>query len=143
MTTCATCCSASRSQDCPTCGSAAACTTTATARPQTSSVPQAGGQPAAAAPAYGKAQFVGDAAPTAGIPISRVLNALCCVVTGIALFLVAGQGVSSAWVAVLLGLAAVGYGLKIVLTRSSYWVASIVYVAPIAAIAWAISAISH
>lgn len=125
MTVCSTCGSATANQNCSACGLAATSGATTTSA------------------AYGQARFVGDAAPVAGIPISRMLNALCYIVTGIALFIVAGQGVSSAWVAVLIGIGAIGYGLKILLTRSSYWITSIVYLAPIAAIGWAITAMSH
>lgn len=141
MSACATCGSTYRNASCPSCGVAAA-TTTAPPAAATPAPGSGSGSGSAEAPAFGGARLVGDAAPIAGIPISRILNALCYVVTGIALFIVAGQGVSSAWIAVLLGLAAVGYGLKILLTRSSYWITTIVYLAPIAAIGWAISAIS-
>ena len=150
MTACATCGSTTRNQHCPTCGLPAATTTTATqaAVPGTAFVPPAAGPvqaaaPAAAGPAYGQAKLVGDARPLGGMPISRMLNGLCYVITGIALFVVAGQGAPSGWVAVLIGLGALGYGAKIWLTRTSYWITSVVYLAPIFAIGWAITSMSN
>lgn len=143
MTTCAQCGSATRNQNCPSCGLPAATTTTAEAQPRRSFAPPAAGPSSTAAPAYGQAKLVGDATPFGGMPISRMLNGLCYIVTGIALFVAAGQGAPSAWIAVLIGLGALGYGLKILLTRSSYWITTVVYLAPIFAIGWAITAMSN
>lgn len=94
---------------------------------------------ATAAPGYGKAKFVGDAAPVGGIPLSRILNSLCYVIAGIALLVMSGQpgfpGGGSMAVAILLGIGAILYGGKILLTRTSYWVSSWVYILAIGAVA--------
>lgn len=90
---------------------------------------------------HGGARFVGDA-EIGGMPLSRILNALCYIVTGVALLVATGSSSTPAWMTVLLGLAGLGYGLKILATRSSYWVSSVVYLFPVIAIFWAIGSIT-
>ena len=81
--------------------------------------------------AYGQARFVGDAAPVGGIPLSRLFNAICYVIAGIALVVMSQlpgfPGGGSMALAIVIGLGSIAYGAKIVLTRSSYWVSSWVY----------------
>jgi hypothetical protein len=81
---------------------------------------------------YGKARFVGDAAPVGGIPLSRLFNSICYVIAGIALVVMSQlpgfPGGGSMALAIVIGLLAIAYGAKIALTRTSYWVSSWVYV---------------
>ena len=86
---------------------------------------------ATSAEEYGKARFVGDAAPIGGIPLSRLFNSICYVIAGIALLVMSQlpdfpSGGSMA-LAVVIGLGSIAYGAKIALTRTSYWVSSWVY----------------
>jgi hypothetical protein len=138
MTTCATC----RTGTCPTCAPEAGIADAG--RSESWENHPGWDRPSApATPDHGGARFVGDAAPVAGIPLSRIFDAACYVVTGIAMFVAAGHGIDQAWIPVLLGLAGVGYGLKILVTRSSYWVSSVVYVLPVLAVFWAIASIAN
>jgi hypothetical protein len=93
--------------------------------------PVPSGAHAASDAEYGKARFVGDAAPVGGIPLSRLFNAICYIIAGIALVVMsqlAGfPGGGSMALAIVIGLAAIAYGAKIMLTRTSYWVSSWVY----------------
>ncbi|MEI4273027.1 hypothetical protein TEK04_14965 [Klenkia sp. LSe6-5] len=83
---------------------------------------------------YGRARFVGDAAPVAGIPLSRVLNAACYVISGIAIIVIGVQVGHGTAGAAALGLAAIAYGVYVVLSRGSYWVSSWIYVLTIIAV---------
>jgi hypothetical protein len=87
---------------------------------------------------YGKARFVGDAAPVGGIPLSRLFNAICYIIAGIALVVMsqlAGfPGGGSMALAIVAGLGAIAYGAKIMMTRTSYWVTSWVYVLAIGSV---------
>jgi hypothetical protein len=130
MSACTTCA--------PTSITTTATTTTATTVPPAAPRPA----PTGAAPTHGGARFVGDAAPIGGIPLSRIFDAACYVITGIALFVMTGQTSTPVWITVLLGLAALGYGIKILATRSSYWVSSIVYAVTFIAVCLAVTAIS-
>jgi hypothetical protein len=86
---------------------------------------------------------VGDATPLGGPSISRILNALCYIIAGVASFVLAAQpGVGRGW-PIVFGIGGVLYGLKILFTRSSYWVSSFVYVVAILAVSWAIGAVSQ
>jgi hypothetical protein len=91
---------------------------------------------------FGNAKFVGDAAPIGGIPLSRILNAACYLVAGLAALVLAGQPKVPTFWAVLLGLASIAYGAKILLTRSSYWVSSAVYAVALFAVVGAISMVA-
>lgn len=71
-------------------------------------------------------RFVGDA-NLGGISVRQGLDAACYVIAGIALFVLAAQPDVGGWTA-LFGVAAVLYGLKIVLLGGPYWVSSFVYV---------------
>ena len=82
----------------------------------------------------GGARYVGDAAPIAGVPLSRILNAACYIISGIASLAVSTQSGMPTLSLVLFGLAAIGYGVKIVVTRGSYWVSSVVYVVAVFAV---------
>jgi len=42
-----------------------------------------------------------------------------------------------------LGIAGVGYGVKILATRTSYWVSSVIYVLPVLAVCWAIASVAN
>lgn len=138
MPACANCGRSYGAAGCPTCSSAGTVTAAApaTTRPTTTS------QSGPTGPAEGGARFVGDAAPIGGIPLSRMFNAACYVVTGIALLVMSGQTSTPVWVTVLLGVAALGYGIKILATRTSYWVSSAVYVVAFIAVALAVTSIS-
>ena len=100
-------------------------------------VPQPSGATSAAQ--YGQARFVGDAAPIGGIPLSRLFNAICYAIAGIALLVISAQpdlpGGGSMALAVAIGLGAIAYGAKILLTRTSYWVSSWVYLLAFGAVA--------
>jgi hypothetical protein len=136
MTTCATCRTSIEGDACPTCVPAAATPSNSWATHPGWDAPLA-----ASEPAHGGARFVGDAAPVAAL--SRFFNAACYIVTGIALFVGSGQVSDNAWIAVLLGFVGVGYGLKILMTRTSYWVSSIIYLLPFAAVCWAIASMAN
>ena len=88
---------------------------------------------------YGKAKFVGDSAPVGGIPLSRLFNSICYIIAGIALVVMsqlAGfPGGGSMALAIVIGLGAVAYGAKIMMTRTSYWVSSWVYLLAFGAVA--------
>lgn len=97
------------------------------------------GAHAASGEGYGKAKFVGDAAPVGGIPLSRLFNSICYIIAGIALVVMsqlAGfPGGGSMALAIVIGLGAVAYGAKIMMTRTSYWVSSWVYLLAFGAVA--------
>jgi hypothetical protein len=67
-----------------------------------------------------------------------MLNAVCYVVAGVAALVMAAQPNVPGFWAVLLGLAGIAYGAKILLTRSSYWISSAVYAVAFIAVAAAI-----
>jgi hypothetical protein len=87
-----------------------------------------------AAPAYGSSKFIGDAQPIPGMPLSRILNALCYVVAGIAMIVISAQPRIPVAAPLLIGLAFIAYGIKIAVTRGSYWMASFIYVLAIGAV---------
>jgi hypothetical protein len=89
---------------------------------------------AQAAPAYGSSKFVGDAQPFGGMPLSRIWNAACYVVAGIALLVISAQPGIPVVAPLIIGLAFIAYGINIAVTRGSYWIASIVYVLAIGAV---------
>lgn len=102
--------------------------------------------PAAAEPKraeYGEARFVGDARPIAGIPLSRIFNAACWIIAGIAMLVISAQPtIPTVW-PLIFGLAGIAYGAKILFTRSAYWVSSTVYVIAIGAVVAMFVSIGH
>jgi len=90
----------------------------------------------------GEARFVGSAMPLGGVPISRLLNAACYIIAGIASLILSSQPQVGGW-AVALGLAAIAYGIKIVITKTSYWVSSAVYVVAIFSVLAAMGALTQ
>lgn len=66
-----------------------------------------------------------------GIPLPRFFNSICYIIAGGALVVMsqlAGfPGDGSTALAIVIGLGAVAYGAKIMMTRTSYWVGSWVY----------------
>lgn len=70
------------------------------------------------------------------LTFGRAVNGLCYAVTGIAL--VVGQFVSgeAPWYLWLLGLLFIGYGVKILVTRSSYWIHTVIYLLPVGGLAY-------
>ena len=137
MTTCATCHASIEGELCPSCVPASTTTSNSWATHPGWDARLGGSDPAP----HGGARFVGDAAPVAAM--SRFFNAGCYIVTGIAMFVVSGQVSDQAWMAILLGIAGVGYGVKILATRSSYWVSSVIYVLPVLAVCWAVASIAN
>jgi hypothetical protein len=95
------------------------------------------------APTAGGARFFGDAAPIAGIPLSRILNSACYLIAGIACLVMSTQPNYPAVWLVLIGMAGIGYGGKILVTRSSYWVSTAVYVIAVIAVVAAFTAVFH
>ena len=94
-------------------------------------------------PEFGEARFVGDARPIAGIPLSRIFNAVCYVIAGIAMLVISAQpSVPPLWPLVF-GLLALAYGVKILVTRGSYWVHSLVYVIAIGAVVAMFATLGH
>jgi hypothetical protein len=85
-------------------------------------------------PDFGEARFVGDARPIGGIPLSRIFNAVCYVIAGIALLVMSAQPSVPTAAPLVIGLLGIAYGVKILVTRSSYWVSSVVYVVAIGAV---------
>jgi hypothetical protein len=136
MTTCATCRTPIEGEHCSSCVAAAATPSNSWATHPGWDAPLAASEPTP----YGGARFLGDAAPVAAL--SRFFNAACYIVTGIAMFVGSGQVSGQAWIPILLGIAGVGYGLKILATRTSYWVSSVIYVLPVLAVCWAIASIA-
>jgi hypothetical protein len=99
----------------------------------------------AAAPApVGEARFVGDA-EVAGISISRFLNAMCYLITGIALIVAGLSGETGGTLvgALVLGVGLILYGAKVLLTRSSYWVSSVIYLIPVFAVVLVIATLNN
>lgn len=94
-------------------------------------------EPEEARPRTSGARFLGDAAPVAGIPLSRIGNGLCYVLTGVALLVGGATGGTSMLWGLLLGLFCVGYGVRILLTRGSYWISSAIYVGALFAVGYA------
>lgn len=73
-------------------------------------------------------KWVGDADVGGGVSLSRFLNSAVYVIAGISFMVFAGKvegGMTPG--AAALGLAFLAYGIKIFVTRSSYWVSAIVY----------------
>jgi hypothetical protein len=68
------------------------------------------------------------------MPLSRILNALCYVVAGIAMIVISAQPRIPVAAPLLIGLAFIAYGIKIAVTRGSYWMASFIYVLAIGAV---------
>ena len=72
----------------------------------------------------------------------RLINSLCYLVSGIAIFVVAASnraGASNGLITVLVGVAACGYGLYVMLSRGSYWVGALSYIIPVALVAYLIA----
>jgi len=137
MTTCATCRTPIDGEHCSSCVPAAA-------TPSDDWATHPGWDVPVGAPErepHGGARFVGDAAPVAAM--SRFFNAACYIVTGIAMFVLSAQAADQAWFAIPLGIAGVGYGVKILATRTSYWVSSVIYVLPVLAVCWAIASVAN
>ena len=70
------------------------------------------------------------------LTFGRAVNGLCYAVTGLAL--VVGQFATGRppWYLWLFGLLFVGYGVRILVTRSSYWIHTVIYLLPIAGLAY-------
>jgi hypothetical protein len=130
---CSTCRTIYQGTTCPTCASQSP------GAGQVSLLSKQGTSGATLGQEFGSAKFIGDAAPIGGIPLSRLLNAACYFIAGVAGLVLAGQPEVPTLLAVLLGLASMTYGAKILLTRSSYWVSSAVYAVAFFAVVGAIS----
>jgi len=109
-------------------------------RPQTDRSSSAD-QASSASPAR---RWVGNT-EVAGRPISRILDAACYLIAGLAACIVAFAETSSAPTPVALpfmGAIAIIYGLKIYFTESSYWVSTLVYVAALFTVLYVLGALS-
>jgi hypothetical protein len=78
---------------------------------------------------FGRRRWLGDAM-VAGRPLSRVFDAACLIVFGVALLLagfwLGARDDRSGWLPVI-GVAAIFYGLYVFFTRGRYWVSTLVY----------------
>lgn len=81
--------------------------------------------------------------PTSPISAGRLFNALCYLATGVFLFIAGFGALNKYWYGPLIGLAFVAYGLKVLLTRSSYWVSWIIYLLPLAGLLFLYLTFSH
>ncbi len=63
--------------------------------------------------------------------VGRVINALCYVSTGVFLT-IAGLGtLQKLWYGPLIGVLFIAYGVKVFVTRTSYWIHSVIYLLPV------------
>lgn len=69
-----------------------------------------------------------DATSTPGA--GRVINALCYIATGLFALVASFAGTRAQWYLPLVALAIAAYGVKILLTRTSYWISPTVYALP-------------
>jgi hypothetical protein len=71
-----------------------------------------------------------------GTSAGRVFNGLCYVGTGVAVAIAAAVGAGGPWFIWLAALFLVGYGVKILVTRTSYWINTVIYLLPVFAVAY-------
>lgn len=81
--------------------------------------------------------------PTSRLTLGRGFNALCYMVTGVCVFIGGFASLSRYWWGPLVGLALVAYGVKIWMTRSSYWIYWFVYLLPLLGLVFIFLAFSH
>lgn len=81
--------------------------------------------------------------PTAPLSIGRGFNALCYIATGLFLFVAGFASLSRFWYGPLIGLAVAAYGMKILLTRSSYWITWYIYLLPLAGLGFLVFTFHH
>lgn len=82
---------------------------------------------------------MGQATPLGDLTLTRLVNGLCYVIAGIACLFLASQPGGGSFGAVCIGLAGVAYGIKILTTRTSYWVNTLTYVIAFGAVLYAFS----
>lgn len=78
------------------------------------------------------ATTISPGAPSVG----RVLNALCYLVTGGFIAFALIRGYETPWFMWLVALFLIGYGVKILVTRSSYWISGVIYFLPVFGVAY-------
>lgn len=129
MASCPNCKAIFQGGRCPLCVPGPAAGTRARVAPYpSSSAVGASRPPAPRAPEFGSAKLVGDAAPIAGIPLSRIGSAAVYLIAGVTVLVLSGRsGIPTGW-AVLIGLFLIGYCVKILFTATSYVISSGVFV---------------